>query len=217
MAAKKSTNQKRKKTTQSQKKTEELKVEPVVSEPVVVEPVVSEPVVEPVVETVNSDNSEVTKVENVEVDETTFNIQKLNDLDAQITALQKERVNVMRALEKSHQKDLKKYNKSSRKRSDNPNRKPSGFAKPSLLSDELCKFIGKPSGTLMARTDVTKHITAYIKEHNLQDPEFKRRILVNKNNKLKKLLNVPKGQELTYFNLQTYMKVHFPKPVATSS
>ena len=214
MAAKKSTTQKRKKTTQSQKKTEELKVEPVVE--TVSEPVV-ENVTEPVVESVNNDNTEVTKVETVEVDETTFNIQKLNELDSQILALQKERQSVMKALEKSHQKDLKKYNKSSRKRSDNPNRKPSGFAKPSLLSDELCKFVGKPSGTLMARTDVTKHITAYIKEHNLQDPDFKRRILVDKNAKLKKLLKVPKGQELTYFNLQTYMKVHFPKPVATSS
>ena len=92
-------------------------------------------------------------------------------------------------------------------------RAPSGFAKPTLISDELCTFLGKPSGTEMARTEVTKSITAYIKEHSLQHADNKRRIMPD--TALKSLLNVDDSTELTYFNLQKYMKVHFPKSGAS--
>ena len=97
------------------------------------------------------------------------------------------------------------------------NRQPSGFVKPTLVSDELASFLGKPSGCEMARTEVTKHLTTYIKEHNLQDQENKRKILPD--SKLQKLLNVTPSDEVTYFNLQKFMKVHFPKSgsAATSS
>ena len=91
-------------------------------------------------------------------------------------------------------------------------RAPSGFAKPTLISDELCAFLGKPVGTEMARTEVTKSITAYIKEHSLQHSDNKRHI--KPDSALKALLNVDDSTELTYFNLQKYMKVHFPKSAA---
>lgn len=93
-------------------------------------------------------------------------------------------------------------------------RAPSGFAKPTLISDELCSFLGKPSGTEMARTEVTKSITAYIKEHSLQHADNKRRIMPD--SALASLLNVDDSVELTYFNLQKYMKVHFPKSAASA-
>ena len=93
-------------------------------------------------------------------------------------------------------------------------RAPSGFAKPTLISDELCTFLGKPSGTEMARTEVTKSITAYIKEHSLQHADNKRRIMPD--SALASLLNVDDSVELTYFNLQKYMKVHFPKSAASA-
>ena len=93
-------------------------------------------------------------------------------------------------------------------------RAPSGFAKPTLISDELCSFLGKPVGTEMARTEVTKSITAYIKEHSLQHAENKRRIMPD--TALASLLNVDDSVELTYFNLQKYMKVHFPKSAASA-
>lgn len=201
-------SRKSKKTTQP-KQTEELTVET---------PVETTPVVEstPVVETtpVVSDNSEVTPTPVEEVDELTQLSNKIQEKLSQVNQLQKELIADMKSLDKLQQKERKKNSKT-RRRNDNPNRKPSGFAKPSLLSDELCKFVGKPKGSLMARTEVTKFITGYIKEHDLQDPSFKRRILPDK--PLNKLLKVPKSQELTYFNLQTYMKVHFPKPVEASS
>ena len=53
--------------------------------------------------------------------------------------------------------DLKKSKKG------NVKKEPSGFAKPTLISNELCDFLSKPNGTEMARTEVTKYLTQYIK------------------------------------------------------
>ena len=126
---------------------------------------------------------------------------------------------------KTLQKDVQRYmreasRKQKRKRktatpADGVKRAPSGFAKPALISDELCNFLGKPSGTEMARTEVTKHITSYIKEHNLQSTSNKREI--SPDAKLKTLLNIGKGDVLTFFNLQKFMKVHFPKTSTASA
>lgn len=86
------------------------------------------------------------------------------------------------------------------------NREPSGFAKPTLISNELSTFLGKPPKTEMARTEVTKALTEYIKTHNLQDEKDKRTILPDK--KLGKLLK-SNDEKLTYFNLQKFLKPHF--------
>jgi chromatin remodeling complex protein RSC6 len=102
----------------------------------------------------------------------------------------------------------KKHNKK-KKKSGSGNKAPSGFAKPAPISEELCAFLGKEVGTELARTEVTKALNAYIKQHNLQDEKNKRSI--NPDQKLQKLLKVGKGDSITYFNLQKYMKAHFPK------
>lgn len=88
-------------------------------------------------------------------------------------------------------------------------RAPSGFVKPTPISKELAKFLGVPEDTKMARTDVTKKITAYVKEHNLQAPDNGRQI--NPDKKLTTLLGCKSGDNVTYFNLQKYMKPHFIK------
>ena len=54
-------------------------------------------------------------------------------------------------------------------------RKPSGFAKPTEISEELCEFLKIPKGTKMARTAVTKLVTAYIAENNLQNQKTRRK------------------------------------------
>ena len=118
----------------------------------------------------------------------------------------------LKKLQKLTLKHIKDLTKKNRKRKVDPEdkkkRAPSGFAKPTIISDELCDFLGKNHGSEMARTEVTKHLTKYIRENELQDQANRRRILPDP--KLRKLLNVPTGDEVTYFNLQKYMKVHFP-------
>jgi upstream activation factor subunit UAF30 len=114
----------------------------------------------------------------------------------------------LRALERHAVKEIRIAQKASaKKRRKVGNRAPSGFVKPTLISKELSEFLGKTDGSEMARTEVTREINAYIRNNNLQDKENGRRI--NPDTKLKSLLKLKKGEELTYFNLQRYMSPHF--------
>ena len=118
--------------------------------------------------------------------------------------------NDFKTLEKAVTREMKIAQKaSSKKRRNTGNRKPSGFIKPTRISDELAGFLGKTVGTEMARTEVSKEINAYIHAHNLQDKSNGR--IIHADAKLSKLLKLQKEDELTYFNLQRYMKHHFQK------
>jgi len=103
---------------------------------------------------------------------------------------------------------LEKLNNKKRKKGV---RAPSGFVKPSPISDELATFLGKEKGVEMARTDVTREINKYIRAHDLQDKENGRKI--NPDEPLRNLLKLTTETDvvLTYFNLQRYMGPHFPK------
>jgi len=170
----------------------------------------------PVPEATASVEAPAAPVEAVEA-ESTLNDQfnefmaKLHQLGAQFTSLKSE----FKALEKRCTKEVKAAQKASaKKKRRQGTRTPSGFVKPTLISSELAKFLGKEDGTLMARTEVTKQINAYIKQHNLQDPKNGRIILPDAT--LVKLLKVNKGDELTFFNLQKYMSPHFAKASAAA-
>ncbi len=121
-----------------------------------------------------------------------------------------------RQVEKQVTREMRILDKMNARRNKNKgNRAPSGFVKPTKISDDLAAFLGKDSGTLMARTDVTKQITAYVRANGLQDKTNGRLILADE--KLKKLLNYdektvtdPK-QQLSYFNLQRFLSRHFEK------
>lgn len=133
-----------------------------------------------------------------------------NSLDEQAKALRL-RAAELRKSAKSLQKRLKIAESKGKKRVKDPNapkRQPAGFAKPTNLSPELCKFLDIDSSTLVARTDVTKKITEYIKQHNLQNPNNRREIMLDE--PLRALLNPPKDVVVTFFTLQTYLKNHFP-------
>ena len=115
-----------------------------------------------------------------------------------------------RILEKKWSRELKAANKQSlRRKRKTVNRAPSGFVKPTRISDELANFLEKPSGSEMARTEVTRDINKYIRMHNLQDKDNGRKI--NPDTKLATLLKITGTEELTYFNLQRYMSPHFAK------
>ena len=93
-------------------------------------------------------------------------------------------------------------------------RKPSIFELPTPLSNELCSFLGRPSGSKESRSNITKAITTYVKEKNLKEKHT-----IKPDTKLKALLGVAEGDVLTYFNLQRYLNRHYlkvEKPVATA-
>jgi len=218
---------------QSKSKTAELSettTAPVVSAPVVTEPAVK---VEKAAKKPKAVKAEVSKtevvsvpapvsvpvqvaapvedvaVEDVEASITAQSVEfmsKLNQLSSMIASLKTE----YRSLEKKWARELKVAQKSSSKKKKRAgNRAPSGFVKPTRISDELASFLGKDKGTEMARTDVTREINKYIRSQNLQDSSNGRKI--NPDSKLQTLLKLKKTDELTYFNLQRYMSQHFQK------
>jgi len=134
------------------------------------------------------------------------------DLNSHVSLLKNE----FRQVEKQVTREMRVLDKMNARRNKNKgNRAPSGFVKPTKISNDLAAFLGKEPGTLMARTDVTKQITAYIRANDLQDKTNGRLILAD--DKLKKLLNYdektvtdPK-QQLSYFNLQRFLSGHFEK------
>ena len=131
---------------------------------------------------------------------------KLQAVSSQMSGLRTE----FRAIERQVTRELKAAAKLSLKRKrKSGNRAPSGFVKPTLISNELAAFLGKPEGSEMARTEVTREINSYIREHKLQDKDNGRKIIADK--KLTGLLKLKKGEELTYFNLQKFMSPHFAK------
>ena len=135
---------------------------------------------------------------------------RYQELSAAVSASRSE----LRTLEKEVVRELKAAHKAAvRSKRKQGNRTPSGFVKPTAISDELAKFLGKGAGTEMARTEVTRELNAYIRQHNLQDKDNGRKI--NADASLRSLLHLGKNDELTYFNLQKYMSPHFAKSKAT--
>ena len=191
MPRSKQTKQEKPKATAKKSSKKEEKVE-------VVKPV--EVVVEKVVEPV-----EVDEVMLISKDFSNF-LEKLQQVNTLLSSLKTE----FRALEKKTAREFKVVQKQNAKRKRKQgNRSPSGFVKPTLISNELADFLKKSHGSEMARTEVTREINAYIREHKLQDKDNGRKI--NADKKLTSLLKLKKDDELTYFNLQKYMSHHFAK------
>lgn len=113
---------------------------------------------------------------------------------------------------KSIQGKVHKTNKCLRKEKRNKRdqkSKPSGFNKPIKVSVELCQFLEIKEEELIARTTVTKLVHQYIKGQNLKSPEDGR--IIKPDEKLGALLKLKEGDELTFFNLQKYLNIHFKK------
>jgi chromatin remodeling complex protein RSC6 len=185
-----------------------------------VKPVTQEPISlqnQPVVEEVKIEDNEISIVETVIEESNTellFNklINQFQDvqsvmktLHSNLKILQKE---VLREKKESKKKESKIKKKSDKKKS------PSGFAKPSPITNDLSNFLNIPNGEEIARTDVTSKVIAYVKLHNLQNPENKKQIIPDDN--LGKILQ--SGNDVvTFFNLQTYLKKHFLPPVQVAA
>uniref|UniRef100_A0A6C0JC67 DM2 domain-containing protein n=1 Tax=viral metagenome TaxID=1070528 RepID=A0A6C0JC67_9ZZZZ len=138
---------------------------------------------------------------------------------------QRQMLTTLRRVFKTHSRNMRDYEKNAarerRRAKKDPNRKkrePSGFAVPTSLSSKLCDFLGIAHSEKLSRTDVTRKVTSYIREQNLQVPENRRSFVPDK--KLGAILGplqeVDKGKGFTYFNLQRYITPHITSSAASS-
>jgi len=122
---------------------------------------------------------------------------------------------LMKDVEKNSKELDKLRNKKTRKTERNPNALPSGITKPVVISDELAKFLGVAPGTLVPRNEVTKGVSGFVKSNELSDPANKQKFVLDDRpaaKALRVLLGNPK-EDVTYFNLQRYLKHHYlPMP-----
>jgi chromatin remodeling complex protein RSC6 len=165
-----------------------------------------------VAEAASAPADQVVEVENSIAEKALEYTAKLQQVANLLASLKPEFKNI----EKMFLRELKASQKLNTKRKrKSGNRAPSGFVKPTRISDELAKFLDKPIGSEMARTDVTKDINAYIRANKLQDATNGRKIIPDK--KLASLLKIKQNEELTYFNLQKFMSIHFAKAGAKAT
>jgi chromatin remodeling complex protein RSC6 len=117
----------------------------------------------------------------------------------------------VKTLEKTVTKELKTKQKAEKQVIPKAKKAPSGFAKPTKVTKELCAFMDKPEGTEIARTEVTKVLVNYIKSNNLQEQTVDSKNKIVPDDKLKNLLglNLHETNDLTFFNIQKYMNKHF--------
>jgi chromatin remodeling complex protein RSC6 len=157
-------------------------------------PIVETPVVAPVENTVANYSDEFTHL-----------LGQLRSLQTTLKELTTYTSNLEKRVAKDQKSVQKRVNGKKRRVG---NSSPSGFSKPSKISSELSVFLGLKADELIARTEVTKRINSYCKEKGLQDEKDRRILKADKT--LQKLLRLKPSDELTFFNLQKYMKVHFP-------
>lgn len=176
------------------------------------------------VETVTETPVETTTETPVETDTMKQRFEKLIKSKQDLMNELKREIQELRKMQRDHENAIKEASKKTKKKKTprDVNRKPSGFASPVVVSDDLYNFLsqyGVKKSDPIARTDVTRHITNYIKEKDLQNPEHRREIIPDA--ALKKLFgpaiepkdpNDPKSPLVyTYLKLQRYLSPHFPK------
>ena len=158
-----------------------------------------------------------TEIVQVESDVESF-ATSIDELQNNVDALLKDLRNVSLDLKnhkKKYWKIMKTINKNKSKRSsDGKKKEPSGFVSPIGLSDALCEFMQLEKGIKIPRTVVTKYIIAYIKEHKLESKQNGRNFDLTDSSDphavlLKNLFKIENGDEVNYFNLQSYLKQHF--------
>lgn len=131
-------------------------------------------------------------------------------------------INTVRIIIKDSDKKERELEKLRNKRSRNKTERsatslPSGITKPVSISDDLAKFLCVAPGTLVPRNEVTKGVSSFVKSNNLSDPANKQRFVLDDREpakKLRALLGNP-AEDVTYFNLQRYLKHHY-LPMAPS-
>ena len=149
---------------------------------------------------------EVDNVEDSQIfEQFEYVINNLTEFRCQVNNIQQQ----IKLLEKNVKKQMKGLKKDIVKNKNKGNKNPSGFARPTKVTKELCEFMNKSEGTEIARTEVTRALVNYIKSNKLENESNNK--IITPDLKLKFLLGIEDGQEVTYFNIQKFMNKHFVK------
>ena len=167
----------------------------------------------------NNDESSEENEENEDV--IVNNNEKLNIVDEMFTKLNQQFTNSqfiiktlalnVKILQKEVLKERREYLKFIAKNTKKKKKNVSGFAKPTLISNDLADVLNISRGSKVARTEVTKLLSEYIKKNNIQNPENKKEILLDDN--LDKLFGkyIQGKKTIEWFGMQKYLKYHFIK------
>ena len=128
-------------------------------------------------------------------------IEAISNMDKEFKAIK----SLIKLVQKENDKK-EKILKKERDRKEKARLSPSGFAKPTDISTEMCDFLEIAHGTQMSRTEVTKKINTYVRSNNLKDPVNGR--IIRPDATLKKLLRVKDGDEVTFFHMQRLLNPH---------
>lgn len=159
-------------------------------------------------DTKESKESKESKAKSKKVEVVSYENSKLAELIEAIANMDKEfkaiKTLVKLVIKENDKKE--KILKKERDRKEKARLSPSGFAKPTEISTEMCDFLEIAHGTLMSRTEVTKNINTYVSKNNLKDPVNGR--IIRPDAALKKLLRVKDGDEVTFFHMQRLLNPH---------
>lgn len=147
-------------------------------------------------------------------------LEKINIVDDMFTKLNQQFTNSqfilktlsinLKILQKEVIRERKEYLKILSKNKKKKKKNVSGFAKPTLISEDLADILNVERGSRLARTDVTKLLSEYIKKNNLQNPDNKKEIILDEN--LNKLFGkYIKNNKIEWFGMQKHLKYHFIK------
>lgn len=165
----------------------------------------------------NNSSDEDTKYVNEEEEE---NVEKINIVDDMFFKLNQQFTNSqfilktlsinLKILQKEVLRERKEYLKVLSKNKKKKKKNVSGFAKPTLISDDLAEILKVEKGSKLARTDVTKLLSEYIKKNELQNPDNKKEIILDE--KLNKLFGKYIDHDrIEWFGMQKHLKYHFIK------
>ena len=85
---------------------------------------------------------------------------------------------------------------------------------PMNISSDLLKYLGKPAGTQLTKSESMKLVSDSVREGGLQNAENKRQFTPNK--KLATILNMKPIKTITFVELNKYLSHHFTTPEATN-
>lgn len=127
------------------------------------------------------------------------------ELDKEILNLHRRRILLQKQSFKLYNKEKRKSSKKTKKINNNvsDDRKTSGFNKPKLVPDSICKYLGLDIGTILPRTRITSQLYAKLKEEKLLDIEDQRKIIPN--DEVRSLFMMQENEVIKFESFQHYV------------